>query len=77
LDLTIHLPEEKLQILKNLSKEFFRTVEQECMYRLEQGLRLQKHISDGDTNILKIISQIYIQKHGITRNKKGTTNDEE
>lgn len=57
MEVSLTIPEDMYKKIVRLSKENVRTVSQEILYRLEQGLRLKKHISEGDESLLKLIFQ--------------------
>ena len=55
--LSITVPDEMYQEILHLSRDNIRTVGQEVLYRLEQGLRMTKHISKNDESLLNLIFQ--------------------
>jgi len=59
MDVFISVPEKLYQEIVGLSKENVRSVGQEVLYRLEQGVRMRKHLSDSDEGLLKVIAKLY------------------
>lgn len=56
---TVDIPSKIHEDLMGLSKENMRTFDQELIYRLAQGIKMSKHISENDEGLLKIIASLY------------------
>lgn len=73
IEFTLSLPNKLYSDVLSLSKEHMRTLEQEMVYRLDQGVRMRKHLSEHDTGLLKLISGIYLDDE--MKNQKGEMNE--
>lgn len=58
-DIVLDIPDQMYEDLLSLSKENMRSLNQEIMYRLVQGMKMNKHISENDEGLLKIIARLY------------------
>jgi hypothetical protein len=62
MEIYLSVPKQMYEDLNVLAKEHMRSIKQEALYRLEQGMRMKKHLSENDAGILKIISSLYEAK---------------
>ncbi len=62
-ELTLNLPLNIYSKLESLSKNYFRTLEEQVLYCLDQGLKMQRHMSDSDTALLKVLAELYEKKN--------------
>ncbi len=55
---TIDLPDAMQECLISKSRENFRELSQEILYRLNQALKMDRHISENEIGLFKILSEI-------------------
>jgi hypothetical protein len=60
--ITINFSKDHYDTLQRLSKEHCRTLSQEITYRIDQSLKLKKHVSEDDVGLFKVIAEMYRQR---------------
>ena len=58
-NISLEVPQNIFDELQRLATEHFRTIEKELTYKVSQGLKIQKHISDRDIGIFSMIANMY------------------
>jgi hypothetical protein len=56
---TIDLPETMQECLLGKARENFREMSQEILYRLNQALKMERHISENEIGLFKVLSRLH------------------
>lgn len=59
MNIEVSMSDHMYRDIEFLAKENMRSLKQEITYRLDQGMKMKKHLSENDTGILKLISSLY------------------
>lgn len=59
MNVSLEVPKEIYNDLCTLAKENIRSIEQEALYRMCQGITLKIKISENDQGLFSVISKLY------------------